>query len=57
MRSPNSVLAEALTGDREYDDLPIAVRANVTHKEFMWMGEQGRARLMQDFTEPDYSED
>lgn len=57
MRSPNSVLNEVLTGDREYDDLPVVIKSQVTHKEYRWMGEQGRARLMRDFTEPDYAED
>lgn len=59
MRSPNSVLNEALdpSGDVEYDNLPVDVRMHVTLKEYRWMGEQGRRRLMSDFTEPDYRED
>lgn len=58
MRSPNtlnSILDP--TGDADYDSLPDDIKMHVTPKEFRWMGEQGRSRLMRDFTEPDYSED
>jgi hypothetical protein len=59
MRTSNSALYHALdpTGDADYDNLPEDVKVHVTPKEFRWMGEQGRSRLMQDFTEPDYQED
>lgn len=59
MRSANSVLNEALdpTGDIEYDNLPADIRQHVTHKEFRWIGQQGRSRLMEDFTTPDFTED
>lgn len=42
--------------DHEYESLPDAVKSCVTQKEFRWMGAEGRRRLMQDFTEPDYDE-
>lgn len=59
MRSANSAFNDALapSGDEDYDRLPADVKVHVTPKEFRWIGEQGRARLMRDFTEPDYFED
>jgi hypothetical protein len=45
------------TGNADYDNLPEDIKVHVTPKEFLWMGEQGRSRLMRDFTEPDYVED
>jgi hypothetical protein len=39
-----------------YDELPEFVKAAVTPKEYAWLGTAGRARLVQDLTEPDWEE-
>lgn len=59
MRSQNSVLNEVMdpTGDVDYDTLPEDIKMHVTHKEYRWIGAHGRARLMEDFTTPDWTED
>ncbi len=39
--------------DLEYEDLPAAIKNEVTQKEFRWMLQAGRERLMQEMTEPE----
>lgn len=43
--------------DAEYDSLPEAIKATVTIKEYAWMDPARRARLEQDFTMPEPTED
>lgn len=38
--------------DSEYDRLPAVVQANVTRKEYAWLSNDQRHRLLDDFTEP-----
>lgn len=45
------------TGDRAYDDLGEAVQANITHKEWMWLSDEEKARFIQDLTEPESFDD
>lgn len=43
----------------EYDELPEAIKANVTLKEYLNMGDKGRKNLIEDLTtpEPDDNDD
>ncbi len=36
-----------------YDSLPLAVRASVTPKEYAWMPDAAKQRIVEDMTEPD----
>lgn len=40
----------------DYETLPAFVKMQVSPKEYAWMGAAGRARLLQDLTEPDWEE-
>jgi hypothetical protein len=40
----------------EYENLPQAVKAVVSPKEYAWMGAEQRARLLSDICEPDVEE-
>lgn len=43
--------------DAEYDALPEAIKGSVTIREFAWMDPGRRARLHEDFTMPEPTED
>lgn len=36
-----------------YDELPEAIRAVYSEKEYLWLGDQGRRSLVQRETEPE----
>ena len=36
-----------------YDDLPVAVQATVSPKEYAWLGRENRNNLTQELTMPD----
>ena len=36
-----------------YDSLPLAVRSAVTPKEYAWMPDAAKQRIVEDMTEPD----
>ena len=42
--------------DAEYTALPLAVRLAVSFREWLWMGAEQRARLVDDICEPDFDE-
>ena len=37
----------------EYDELPEVIKANVTLKEYLNMGDKGRRELLEDMTTPE----
>ena len=37
----------------EYDELPEVIKANVTLKEYLNMGDKGRRELLEDLTTPE----
>lgn len=39
-----------------YDELPVPIKAIVSPKEYAWLGDLERARLMQTETEPEGTE-
>lgn len=41
----------------DYDNLPEAIKQQVTPKEHMWIGPLQRAKLMEDFCLPEASDD
>ena len=43
--------------DLEYEDLPLVIKHEVTQKEFRWMLQAGRDRLIQEMTEPEAESD
>jgi hypothetical protein len=47
---------EESSGNREYDLLPTAVKARYTLKEYLWLGDARQATLLQDETEPEWTE-
>jgi len=53
----------ASTSDRnyenhpDYDNLPEAIKADITRKEYAWMPDELRNNLERDMTTPDYEED
>lgn len=47
---------EKPTGNPEYDALPESIKAFCTPKEYLWLGAEGRARLVQESTESEYDE-
>ena len=40
----------------EYDELPEAVQYGITPKEFAWLSDAEKARLIQTETEPEWEE-
>lgn len=49
-------LRDALTGMREYDELPDSIKAVHSPQEYLWLSDAQKGRLMQDETEPEWSE-
>ena len=41
----------------DYHGLPMGIKAHVTPKEYQWMGNYARDRLIEDFTQPQGIED
>lgn len=41
----------------EYDELPECIKAQVSLKEYLYMGDKGRRELISDMTEPELLED
>jgi hypothetical protein len=41
----------------DYQNLPLCIKASVTAKEYLWMGDYSRSRLIKDMTEPEVTED
>lgn len=41
------------TGDAGFDELPEAVRYQITHKEWLWLSDGEKARYVQNQTEPE----
>lgn len=41
----------------DYQSLPVCVKASVTAKEYLWMGDYSRRHLLKDMTEPEETED
>lgn len=39
----------------EYDDLPEAVRQYYSQREYLWLTEHQKQRLLQDETEPEWT--
>jgi len=39
----------------DYDELPEAIKHEVTPGEYLWLGDALQARLMQDMTEPEWT--
>ena len=52
----NPVLEDILGGADQYDDLPESIKTVVTPKEFDWLSDGEKARLIQNETEPEYEE-
>lgn len=38
---------------REYDELPEVIKATMPHREWLWLSDAEKARLIQDETEPE----
>jgi hypothetical protein len=49
-------LADA-TGDSSYDELAEPMKASITHKEWQWLSDREKARLLQSMTEPEVFDD
>lgn len=49
-------LAQALSL-RQYDDLPEAIKATLPQREWLWLSDGEKARLIQTETEPDSFDD
>ena len=41
----------------DYPSLPQCIKATITAKEYLWMGDYARQRLVKDMTEPEGTED
>lgn len=44
---------DAVLNSREYDELPEAIKHTMSHREWSWLSDAEKARLIQDETEPD----
>jgi hypothetical protein len=51
-----AALAEA-TGDASYDELGEPLKASITHKEWLWLSDREKGRLLQTMTEPEVFDD
>ena len=40
----------------DYDQLPESIKALYTREEHLWLSDEGKARLLQVETEPDWTE-
>lgn len=49
-------LTEA-TGDASYDALGEPLKASITHKEWQWLSDAEKGRLLRDMTEPEVFDD
>jgi hypothetical protein len=49
-------LTEALTGVRDYDELPASIKTHYTLKEWRWLSDDRKGTLIQDETEPEWNE-
>lgn len=49
-------LTEA-TGDAGYDALGEPLKASLTHKEWQWLSDREKARIVQTMTEPEIFDD
>lgn len=45
------------TGDASYDELGECLRADITHKEWLWLSDAEKARYIQTATEPEAFDD
>ena len=41
----------------DYSSLPLCIKASVTAKDYLWMGDYSRNRLLKDMTEPEETPD
>lgn len=49
-------LKAALTGNRDYDELPESIKADYSYTEWQWLSGEQKARLLQTETEPEWDE-
>lgn len=47
----------AATGDASYDALGEPLKASITHKEWLWLSDSEKGRLLRDMTEPEVFDD
>jgi hypothetical protein len=45
-----------MTGNAEYDALPAGVKLQLTLREYLWMNDVDKSRLVQQSTEPEWDE-
>ena len=58
--SQNDTLEEEprmISENSNYNNLPMAIRTYVSRKDYQWMGDYSRDRLIEDFTQPQGVED
>lgn len=53
----NTFYGEVHTASPDYQSLPQCIKASVTAKDYLWMGDYARQRLIKDMTEPEGTED
>lgn len=41
----------------DYDKLPVAIQAQVSPKDYLWLDDEGKRNLVADFTMPEVGED
>lgn len=44
------------TGNRDYDELPAAIKLHLTLREYLWLSDAEKAGLVRDLTEPPWDE-
>lgn len=49
----DSILATVHPAADPYDDLPEPIRMAISRTEYLWLGDADKARLEQDFCDPD----
>ena len=56
MQTPSNPLNDALEahGQDDYEQLPEAIKHTITRKEFLWLSEGEKARLIQSECEPEW---
>jgi len=50
-------LEETLTSGSDYHSLPVCVKSIISLKDYQWMGDYARSRLIEDLTQPQGVED
>lgn len=54
MSSATDVVFSAKADHDDYDELPEPVKMTLSREEFLWLSDGEKARLIEDFTDPEW---